>query len=77
MAKAIVLVTAEPGTDREVAGKIKKVKGVESVYLTAGLYDVVAEVQASDDTSMLALVYDEIRIIEDIRETHTMFCLQV
>jgi hypothetical protein len=37
----------------------------------------VAEVQAADDTSMLELAYDKLRIIDGIRETHTMFCLKV
>ena len=77
MAKAIVLITANPGRDREVAGKVKDIEGVENVYLTAGRYDVVAETQAPDDESMLALTYDKIRIIDGIRETHTMFCLKV
>ncbi|MBW1754492.1 MAG: Lrp/AsnC ligand binding domain-containing protein [Deltaproteobacteria bacterium] len=77
MAKAIVLITADPGRDREVAGNVKKVEGVENVYLTAGRYDVVAEVKAPDDGSMLALTYDKVRIIDGIRETHTMFCLKV
>ncbi|MFP3870387.1 MAG: Lrp/AsnC ligand binding domain-containing protein [Syntrophobacteria bacterium] len=74
MTKALVLITAEPGADREVAARVK---GVEKVYLVTGLYDVVAEVQASDDASMLALLYDKIRVIDDIRETQTMLCLKV
>ncbi|UCG11157.1 MAG: Lrp/AsnC ligand binding domain-containing protein [Deltaproteobacteria bacterium] len=77
MAKAVVLITIEPGMDREVAAKVKKVKGVGNVYLATGLYDVVAEVQAPDDASMISLAYDQIRVIEGIRETHTMFCLSV
>jgi len=47
------------------------------VYLVTGLYDIVAEVQAPDDASMVALAYDKIRVIDGIRETHTMFCLEV
>ncbi len=77
MAKAIVLITADPGKDRNVASNVKNVEGVQNVYLAAGRYDVVAEVQAPDDNSMLALIYDSIRVIGDIRETHTMFCLKV
>lgn len=77
MAKAIILITSDPGKDRDVATKIKKIEGVENVYLTAGRYDVVAEVQAPDDVSMLSLTYDKVRIISGIRETHTMFCLPV
>jgi DNA-binding Lrp family transcriptional regulator len=77
MAKAIILITSDPGQDREVAGKIKKIEGVENVYLAAGRYDVVAEVRAEDDAGMLALTYDKVRIISGIRNTHTMFCLPV
>jgi DNA-binding Lrp family transcriptional regulator len=77
MAKAIILITSDPGKDREVAGKVKEIEGVENVYLAAGHYDVVAEVQASDDAGMLALAYDKVRTISGIRETHTMFCLPV
>jgi len=77
MAKAIVLIAADPGMDREVAGQVKKIKGVKNVYLVTGLYDIVAEVQASDDASMIALAYDKLRPIDGIRETHTMFCLAV
>ena len=77
MAKAIVLISSEPGMDREVAAQIKEIQGVDNVYLVTGLYDIVAEVQAADDASMVALAYDRIRPIDGIRETHTMFCLKV
>ncbi len=77
MAKAIILITSDPGKDRDVATKIKEIEGVENVYLAAGRFDVVAEVQTPDDVSMLSLTYDKVRIISGIRETHTMFCLSV
>jgi DNA-binding Lrp family transcriptional regulator len=77
MAKAIVLITAEPGMDRDVAAQIKNIDGVDNVYLATGLYDIVAEVQAADEASMIALAYDEVRPIDGIRETHTMFCLKL
>ncbi len=77
MAKAIILINSDPGKDREVAGKIKEIDGVENVYLAAGRFDVVAEVLTEDDASMLSLAYDKVRIISGIRETHTMFCLPV
>ena len=77
MAKAIILIISDPGKDREVAGKIKEIEGVKNVYLAAGRYDVVAEVETPDDASMLSLAYDNVRVISGIRETHTMFCLPV
>ncbi len=77
MAKGIILITADPGRDREVANKVKEIQGVENVYLAAGRFDVVVEAQAPDDASMLSLTYDKIRVIDGIKETHTMFCLKV
>jgi DNA-binding Lrp family transcriptional regulator len=50
---------------------------VKQVYLVSGVFDVVAEIQAADAAGVLALVYDKIRPIDDIRETQTMFCLKV
>ncbi len=46
MAMAIMLVNADPGTDRAVARALKRVKGVKGVCLVSGLYDVVATVRA-------------------------------
>jgi DNA-binding Lrp family transcriptional regulator len=77
MSKAIVLITVNPGKDREVANNLNNIEGVENVYLAAGRYDVVAEVQAADGDRMLALVYDKIRKIDNIKKTQTMFCLKV
>ena len=77
MAKAVVLITSEPGMDRDIAAQINEIQEVQSVYLVTGLYDIVAEVQATDDASMISLAYDKIRPIDGIRETHTMFCLKV
>jgi DNA-binding Lrp family transcriptional regulator len=77
MVQAIVLITAEPGRDRSVAARVKALAEVKQVYLVSGVYDVAAEIQAADADAVLALVYDKIRPIEDIRETQTMFCLKV
>jgi DNA-binding Lrp family transcriptional regulator len=77
MVQALVLISAEPGRDRSVATKVKALGEVKQVYLVSGVYDVVAEIQAADAVAVLALVYDKIRAIEDIRETQTMFCLKV
>ena len=77
MAKAIVLIKSNPGADREVAGQIKKIEGVENVYLVAGRFDIVVELQTPDDASMLNVTYDKIRVIGGIKDTHTMFCLKV
>lgn len=77
MALAIVLITAEPGKDREVVSAVKKVKGVEKAFLVSGLYDVVARVPGASAEEILALVYDMIRPIPGVKGSHTMFALEV
>ena len=41
MAKAIVLIKANPGVDREVAGQIKKIEGVENLLSVSNSYDLI------------------------------------
>ena len=77
MAIAIVLVNADPGKDRAVAQGLKKIKGVEGVYLVSGLYDVVATVRGESSEEILGTVYDKIRRLAGVRGSHTMFCLEV
>ena len=77
MAMAIVLISAEPGKDRKVAGELKKLKGVEKAFLVSGLYDVVATVRAGSAEDILALVYDKVRQISGVKNSQTMFALEV
>jgi DNA-binding Lrp family transcriptional regulator len=76
MALAIVLISAEPGEDRKVANEVRKLKGVEKVFLVSGLYDVVARIQGASTEEILGLVYDKIRPIPGIKNSHTMFALE-
>lgn len=77
MAMAIVLISAEPGKDRQVANELKKLKGVEKAFLVSGLYDVVARVQGASTEEILALVYDKIRPLPGVKSSQTMFALEV
>lgn len=77
MAKAILLITGEPGKDRAVASKVKRMGGVEAVWLVSGLYDVVAIVSAETAEDILGTVYDKIRGLPGVKSSHTMFALQV
>ena len=77
MALAIVLVSAEPGKDRKVANELKKLKGVEKVFLVSGMYDVVARVHGASAEEILALIYDKIRPIPGVKSSQTMFALEV
>jgi len=77
MAMAIVLISAEPGKDRKVANEVKKLKGVDGTFLVSGLYDVVTSVKARTAEEILALVYDKVRRIPGVKNSQTMFALEV
>lgn len=77
MVLAIVLISAEPGKDRQVANELKRLKGVEKAFLVSGLYDVVARVQGTSLEEVLTLVYDHVRPIPGVKNSHTMFALEV
>ncbi|WP_347756607.1 Lrp/AsnC family transcriptional regulator [Agrococcus sp. ProA11] len=51
----------------------------EAVYvvITAGTYDVLAEVVCESDAHLLELVSDRIRAIEGVRETDTLMYLKL
>lgn len=77
MATAIVLIQSDPGKDKDVANKLKRVKGASCVCLVSGLYDVVAWLEAETTEAILDTVYGKVRPIPGVRSSHTMFCLEV
>ncbi|MBI5420320.1 MAG: Lrp/AsnC ligand binding domain-containing protein [Deltaproteobacteria bacterium] len=77
MTTAILLVNTDPGKDQSAAQSLKKIEGVEGVYLVSGNYDVVATVRGESSEEILKTVYTKIRPLAGVRSTHTMFCLGV
>jgi len=77
MTTAIILVNSDPGKDQKVAKELKKIKGVEGVCLVSGLYEVVATVRGESSEEILQTVYQKVRTIAGVRDSHTMFCLDV
>ncbi len=76
MAQALILVNTEAGLDTESAQTLQGVKGASDVFLVSGLYDVVATVKGDTAEDVLKIVYNQIRTIEGIEATHTMFCME-
>ncbi len=76
MALALILINTEAGLDTESAQTLQGVKGASDVFLVSGLYDVVATVKGDSAEDVLKIVYNQIRTIEGIEATHTMFCME-
>ncbi len=76
MALALILINTEAGFDTQSAQTLKGVKGASDVFLVSGIYDVVATVKGDSAEDVLKIVYNQIRTIEGIEATHTMFCME-
>jgi Lrp/AsnC family transcriptional regulator for asnA, asnC and gidA len=65
------------GDSREIADAIAAVDAVEYVVLTAGSFDMLAEVVCEDDDSLLELLNGSIRAIPGVVETEIFTYLQL
>jgi Lrp/AsnC family transcriptional regulator for asnA, asnC and gidA len=63
------------GDTRVVATRLAAVETVEYVVLTAGSFDLIIEVVCTDEAELLAVINDQIRSIESVRETETFMHL--
>ena len=65
------------GDVRAVADALAAVDAIDYVVLTAGSFDVLAEVVCVDDDALLALLNDTIRAIPGVRATETFVYLRL
>ena len=65
------------GDSRAVSDAIAAIDAVEYVVLTAGSYDMLAEVVCEDDDSLLALLNGQIRTVPGVVQTEVFTYLQL
>ena len=67
-------------TEGSISGVVDTLKGmpeVDYVVVTAGSFDILAEVVCADDDHLLRLVSDQIRVIPGVRSTETFVYLKL
>lgn len=74
--QAMIGVRAD-GDLETVAAALATLPEVDCVVITAGSYDVLAEVVCVDDAHLLELVSKRIRAIDGIRSTDTLMYLKL
>jgi len=74
MVSAYILIEVPPPEDvKAVVEKIRLVKGVKAANAVAGPYDVIAEIEALDFNTVVNMVIQNIRTIEGITDTITLY----
>ncbi|WP_440710534.1 Lrp/AsnC family transcriptional regulator [Herbiconiux sp. YIM B11900] len=65
------------GDTRLVADALARMPAVDYVVLTAGTFDILAEVVCEDDDDLIALLNSEIRALDGVQSTETFVYLKL
>ncbi|WP_223695073.1 Lrp/AsnC family transcriptional regulator [Leifsonia poae] len=65
------------GDTREVADRLAAMPAVDYVVLTAGTYDILAEVVCENDLDLITMLNSEIRTLDGVLSTETFVYLKL
>lgn len=77
MATGFVLLSVEPGLEREVFQEVIKVKEVVDIHLLFGEYDLIARIEAEDYDAIGDVVVSKIRKVRGVKATKTLAKIQL
>tara|TARA_B100001250_G_scaffold410810_1_gene438009 strand:+ start:4751 stop:4984 length:234 start_codon:yes stop_codon:yes gene_type:complete len=72
MAIGFVLITTEPGQEKNVREELETIEFVTSGWMLFGEYDLIARVQADNEYDLTRCIVEKIRPMEGIVETKTL-----
>lgn len=75
MPMAFLLINTELASP-EVREELKKIEGVEEVYVVYGIYDIVAKVRANTMDELKDIVTWRVRRLDKVRSTLTMIAIE-
>jgi len=76
MAKAIVLINCELGSEQQVISDLKSVDCVKKVYGVFGAYDIVVNLECKRLEELRQMIIWKIRKIDNIRSTMTLMGIE-
>ncbi len=77
MATGFVLISVEPGTEREVFEKVIKIEEVADVHLLFGEYDLIVRVEADNYDVIGEVVVGKLRKVPGVVSTKTLARIQL
>ena len=72
MAIGFVLISTDPGHEKEVYNQLLRLPEVQELHPLFGEYDLIVKMEAQDFDSLGHTVVSRIRSIEGVRETKTL-----
>jgi DNA-binding Lrp family transcriptional regulator len=77
MTQAYVLITAAIGKVKQVAKEIKGLRGVKSVHVVTGPYDIIVFVEAQSLDALTSTVVEGIHKIKGVVDTNTAIVVEI
>ena len=72
MPRAFVLFNVESGSEDKVLAELKKIEGIQEVYVSYGVYDIIAKHKADAMEQLKDIVTYKMRTIKNVRSTLTL-----
>jgi DNA-binding Lrp family transcriptional regulator len=72
MVTGLVLIRLASGREKLTMGKLKEIKGVSHLSAVFGRWDLVADIEAADLTTMTNVVVNKIRAVPGVYSTETL-----
>ncbi len=77
MALAWILISCEPGRERDVYRHLLSMSAVSEVSVVYGELDLVARIDFENEIEMSKTLIGEMRHVEGIRKTETLIAVEV
>lgn len=77
MVQAYVLITAAIGKVRRVSKELEGLRGVRSVHVVTGPYDIIVFVEAKDLATLTNTVVEGIHKIKGVVDTNTAIVVEI
>jgi DNA-binding Lrp family transcriptional regulator len=76
MPRAYVLFSVSSGSEDQVRKDVQKIEGVEEVYVSYGVYDLVVKINTASMEQLKDLVTHHLRRVDNVRSTLTLILVE-
>ena len=76
MPSAYVLFSVRSGSEEQVLKEIKAVDGVQEVFVSYGVYDLIVKIKTDSMEQLKELVSHRLRMIANVRSTLTLILVE-
>lgn len=77
MTQAYVLITAAIGKVKQAAKEIKALRGVKSVHVVTGPYDIIVFVEAKSLDTLTSTIVEGIHKVKGVVDTNTAIVVEI